>query len=78
MTTAQYMRAHLNAPPSKLRSFIKKQIFVHDDVDYLKKLVKDIGGFDYVFRFLWYDGPVPTANDSSASASVDVATGLID
>ncbi len=74
MTTAQYMRAHLNAPPSKLRSFIKNQIFVHDDVDYLKKLVKDIGGFDYVFRFLWFDGPVPTANDTS-SASVGVATG---
>lgn len=72
MTTAQYMRAHLNAPPSKLRSFIKNQIFVHDDVDYLKKLVTDIGGFDYVFRFLWFDGPVPAADDTS-SASVGVA-----
>jgi ankyrin repeat protein len=79
MTTAQYMRAHLNAPPSKLRSFIKNQIFAHDDVTYLKKLVKDIGGFDYVFRFLWYDGPVPAADDtSSASASVCVAAGLTD
>ena len=77
MTTAQYMRAHLNAPPSKLRSFIKHQIFVHDDVGYLKKLVKDIGGFDYVFRFLWFDGPVPAANDTS-SASVGVATGSTD
>ncbi|KAL7459962.1 hypothetical protein ACHAWC_011846 [Mediolabrus comicus] len=78
MTTAQYMRAHLNAPPSKLRSFIKHQILVHDDVEYLKKLVKDIGGFDYVFRFLWYDGPVPAADDTSASASVGVAAGPTD
>lgn len=77
MTTAQYMRAHLNAPPSKLRSFIKKHIFVHDDVDYLKKLVTDIGGFDYVFRFLWFDGPVPAADDTS-SASVGVAAGPTD
>lgn len=77
MTTAQYMRAHLNSPPYKLRSFIKNQIFVHDDVDYLKKLVTDIGGFDYVFRFLWYDGPVPAADDTS-SATVGVTAGPTD
>ena len=59
MSTAEYLRIHANAPPSKLRTIINKQIFVHDDVDYLKRLVKDLGGMDYVFRFLWYDGPVP-------------------
>jgi len=63
-STAQYMREHLNASPSKLRDFIKNTIFVHDEVDYLKRLVKDIGGMDYVFRFLWYDGIIPTETKS--------------
>lgn len=61
-TRAKYMREHLNASPSKLRDFIKNTIFVNDDVDYLKRLVKDIGGMDYVFRFLWYDGIVPNTS----------------
>ena len=64
---AQYIREHLNASPSKLRDFIKNTILVNDDVEYLKKLVKDIGGMDYVFRFLWYDGPVPTVCSSAAA-----------
>ena len=64
MTTAEYLRIHANASPSKLRSIIKDSIFVHDDVAYLKRLVKDVGGMDYVFRFLWYDGPIPTVGCS--------------
>jgi ankyrin repeat protein len=75
ITRAQYLREHLNAPPSKLRDFIKNTIFVNDDVDYLKRLVKDIGGMDYVFRFLWYDGPVPTASSSGAAAEPADTTG---
>jgi ankyrin repeat protein len=63
------MREHLNASPCKLRTFIKNQIFVNDDVDYLKRLVSDIGGMDYVFRFLWYDGPVPATITPNAAAS---------
>ena len=73
ITRAQYMREHLNAPPSKLRDFIKNTIFVSDNVDYLKRLVKDIGGMDYVFRFLWYDGPVPTTASNSSSAAAEPA-----
>lgn len=63
------MREHLNASPSKLRNFIQNTIFVNDDVDYLKRLVKDVGGMDYVFRFLWCDGIIPT---ESKSVSTDV------
>ncbi|KAL9188587.1 hypothetical protein ACHAXT_006965 [Thalassiosira profunda] len=65
MTTAQYLRVHANASPSKLRDIVKNVIFVHDDVDYLKRLVGDAGGMDYVFRFLWYDGAVPTDADDA-------------
>mmetsp|Transcript_23771 Transcript_23771/g.42527 ORF Transcript_23771/g.42527 Transcript_23771/m.42527 type:complete len:765 (-) Transcript_23771:273-2567(-) len=71
MTTAQYLRIHANATPAKLSGIIKDLIFVHDDVDYLKRLVKDVGGMDYVFRFLWYDGPVPTATEGGGSKSDD-------
>ena len=39
---------------------MKKHIFPNDDVNYLKRLVGDIG-MEYVFRFLWYDGPKPTS-----------------
>jgi len=69
MTTAQYLRIHANATPAKLRGIIKELIFVHDDVAYLKRLVRDVGGMDYVFRFLWYDGPVPTGGGGGASGS---------
>jgi len=62
MTSAQYLRIHANATPAKLRGIVKDLIFVHDDVAYLKRLVRDLGGMDYVLRFLWYDGPVPTAD----------------
>ena len=67
MSTPQYLRIHANATPTKLRAIIKDIIFVHDDVDYLKRLVKDLGGMDYVFRFLWYDGPVvvPTRSEDT-------------
>lgn len=68
MTTAEYLRIHANASPAKLRNIIKNQIFVHDDVHYLKRLVKDLGGMDYVFRFLWYDGHVPTQDDVSGGS----------
>jgi len=69
MTTAQYLRLHANATPGKLRRIIKEIIFVHDDVDYLKRLVRDVGGMDYVFRFLWYDGPVPTERSGTAATA---------
>jgi len=70
MTTAQYLRLHANASPTKLRAIIKDIIFVHDDVEYLKRLVGDVGGMDYVFRFLWYDGPVPASvGDGSSGRS---------
>lgn len=72
LTRAQYMREHLNASPSKMRDFIKNTIFVNDDVEYLKRLVNDIGGMDYVFRFLWYDGIAPTINHRG-SAGVEHA-----
>eukprot|EP00571_Detonula_confervacea_P014867 CAMPEP_0172302352 /NCGR_PEP_ID=MMETSP1058-20130122/4059_1 /TAXON_ID=83371 /ORGANISM="Detonula confervacea, Strain CCMP 353" /LENGTH=728 /DNA_ID=CAMNT_0013012787 /DNA_START=267 /DNA_END=2453 /DNA_ORIENTATION=- len=75
MTTAQYIRIHANASPSKLRNIIKNQIFLHDDVVYLKRLVKDVGGMDYVFRFLWYDGPVPTEDSGRWSAAVESCSG---
>ena len=59
---AQYIRDHLSASPSKTRNFIKNKIFANDDVGYLKRLVNDLGGMEYVFRFLWWDGPVPTVD----------------
>ncbi|KAL7442928.1 hypothetical protein ACHAXM_008618 [Skeletonema potamos] len=71
ISRAQYIREHLNAPPSKLRAFIKSTIFVNDDVDYLKRLVNDIGGMDYVFRYLWYDGPVPARSTAAAAEPAD-------
>lgn len=65
MTTAQYLRIHANATPAKLRGIVRDLIFPHDDAAYLKRLVRDVGGMDYVFRHLWYDGPAPppSAND---------------
>lgn len=71
--TAAYLRFHANASPYKLRDVIKNQIFVNDDVQYLKRLVKDVGGMDYVFRFLWYDGPVPVSHNGKKSQSVSAA-----
>ncbi|KAL7508464.1 hypothetical protein ACHAXN_005501 [Cyclotella atomus] len=61
MSTPEYIRIHANAPPSTLRHIIKTQIFPSDDVNYLKRLVGDIGNLEYVFRFLWFDGPKPTS-----------------
>jgi len=71
--TAAYLRFHANASPYKLRDIIKNQIFVNDDVQYLKRLVKDVGGMDYVFRFLWYDGLVPVSNNGKKSQPVSAA-----
>jgi hypothetical protein len=61
MSASEYLRIHANAPPSKLRNLIKTRIFPRDDVNYLKRLVGDIGHMEYVFRFLWYDGPKPVS-----------------
>ena len=69
MTTTTYLRIHANTSPSKLRNIIKNQIFFNDDVQYLKRLVKDVGGMDYAFRFLWYDGPVPVSPNGKTSQS---------
>ncbi|KAL7540350.1 hypothetical protein ACHAXR_010843 [Thalassiosira sp. AJA248-18] len=74
MTTAQYLRIHANASPAKLRAIIKELIFVHDDVDYLKRLVKDVGGMEYVYRFLWYDGPVPKDDNVGFASGADSST----
>lgn len=63
MSTAEYVRIHANIPPSKLREIIKKQVFPRDDVEYLKRIVGDIGDLEYVFRFLWWDGPKATSFD---------------
>lgn len=69
MTKTAYLRIHANASPSKLRNIIKNHIFFKDDVQYLKRLVKDVGGMDYVFRFLWYDGPVPVSPNRKKTQS---------
>lgn len=79
MTNAEFLRIHSNASPAKLRDIVKNKIFVADDVEYLKRLVNDIG-MDYVFRFLWYDG-CPSASlssrwkDSSGEASKQESVG---
>ena len=78
MTTPEYLRVHANAPPSKLREIIKNQIFPRDDVNYLKRLVGDIGKMEYVYRFLWYDGPKPVSsvewNDTYVKSSLPSVT----
>jgi len=76
MDMPTYLRIHSNASPSKLRSIIKSDILVNDDVDYLKRLVKDVGGMDYVFRFLWYDGPVPTVSDDVTESGLRISKGI--
>jgi ankyrin repeat protein len=76
MNLATYLRIHSNASPSKLRCIIKNDILVNDDVDYLKRLVKDMGGMDYVFRFLWYDGPVPTISDDGTESGLRMSKGI--
>lgn len=52
---AEYIRLHANAPPNKLREVVFLRIIPSDDVDYLKKLVRDVGGLGYAFKFLWCD-----------------------
>ncbi len=79
MTTAEYLRIHANASPAKLRDVVKSKIFVVDDVEYLKRLVNDIG-MEYVFRFLWYDGspstyPSSRSKDSSGTPSKHESVG---
>lgn len=76
MDMPTYLRIHSNASPSKLRSIIKSDILVNDNVDYLKRLVKDVGGMDYVFRFLWYDGLVPTVSDDVTESGLRMSKGI--
>lgn len=55
LTNAEYIRLHANAPPNKLREVVFVRILPSDDVDYLKKLVRDVGGLGYAFKFFWCD-----------------------
>ena len=73
MNTAEYLRIHANAHPSKLRHIVKNKIFLTDNVEYLKRLVNDIG-MDYVFRFLWYDGSAPSEASQWNNATVGSAS----
>ena len=55
LSDAEYIRLHANAPPHRLREVIFLRILPRDDVDYLKKLVRDVGGLGYALKFLWCD-----------------------
>ena len=81
MGESAYIRIHANASPSKLRDIVKKHIFPNDDVDYLKRLVGDVG-IEYVFHFLWYDCPKPTSYfdewDEASFKSFPLRSGHVD